>query len=421
MGDNNNTENQSIEQVPGTEAVSNDPWAAMSGNVSDAGSTEAAQNAANTPAGSGEAGGDAAAADPWGSMSSDAPVADPSGSDAWLNTGSSNTGSADWLSSADPASAADAASSGFHLSQLWDGSLYSPVETGINQAVRWLSDEWRPFFQAVRIPIDHTLTFVSNVFQGTPVLLMIAILVLLAWQMAGGGLAIGALVSLLVLVVLGVWQQSMLTLALVLTSLVFCVIIGLPLGIMIASSNRLQRIVRPILDAMQTTPSFVYLVPIASLVGIGNVPGAIVTIIFALPPLVRMTDLGIRHVRSDLVEASRAYGASRWQLLRKVQIPLALPSIMAGINQSLMLAMSMVVVASMISVAGLGQMVYEGMSSMNMGKASIGGLGIVILAIVLDRVTQAMGQRQRQVRHWWQTGPVGLVMRLFTSQTTTSK
>ena len=139
MGDNNNTENQSIEQVPGTEAVSNDPWAAMSGNASDAGSAEAAQNAANTPAGSGEAGGDAAAADPWGSMSSDAPVADPSGSDAWLNTGSSNTGSADWLSSADPASAADAASSGFHLSQLWDGSLYSPVETGINQAVRWLS------------------------------------------------------------------------------------------------------------------------------------------------------------------------------------------------------------------------------------------------------------------------------------------
>lgn len=394
----NDTENN-ITTQQNTETQANDPWASMSNSSSNDTATTPSTTDTETTS------------DPWGTMSSDDTTTDTSSSDAWLNTGTNDSSSTDWLSSTDP-STVDTTSSGFHISQLWDGSLYSPVESGINHAVRWLSDEWRPFFQIIRVPIDHTLVFIANLFQDAPIPLMIAILVLLSWQLAGRAMAIGALISLACLVVLGVWQQSMLTLALVLTALLFCVIIGLPLGILTASSNKLQRIIRPVLDAMQTTPSFVYLVPIASLVGIGNVPGTIVTIIFALPPLVRMTNLGIRHVRPDLIEASRAYGASNWQLLSKIQIPLALPSIMAGINQSLMLAMSMVVVASMISVAGLGQMVYEGMSSMNMGKATIGGLGIVILAIMLDRVTQAIGNKQRNVRHWWQTGPIGIVMRL---------
>ena len=185
------------------------------------------------------------------------------------------------------------------------------------------------------------------------------------------------------------------TLSLVLTSLIFCILLGLPLGILVASNDRLNKIVRPILDVMQTTPSFVYLVPIVVLLGTGTVSGTIVTIIFALPPLVRMTNLGIRQVRPDLIEAAKAYGASPWQMLLKVQFPLALPSIMAGINQSLMLALSMVVVAAMISVPGLGQMVYESIGSLNMGKAVIGGAGIVILAIVLDRLTQALGEKQK--------------------------
>lgn len=389
-------DNDLITQQTTATVDNSDPWATVATSSATSVDTSPISNATDT------------VVDPWGAMNSGELVTDTSWLDA--DTSSSNTG--DWLSSADPSAMADASSSGFQLSQLWDGSLYSPVESGINHAVNWLSAEWRPFFQIIRVPIDHTLVFISNTFQDTPIALMIAILVLISWQLAGRTMAIGALLSLVALVVLGVWQQSMLTLSLVLTALLFCIIIGLPLGILMASSNRLQQIVRPILDAMQTTPSFVYLVPIASLVGIGNVPGTIVTIIFALPPLVRMTNLGIRHVRPDLIEASRAYGASNWQLLSKIQVPLALPSIMAGINQSLMLAMSMVVVASMISVAGLGQMVYEGMSSMNMGKAAIGGLGIVILAIMLDRVTQAIGNRQRNVRHWWQIGPVGLVMRL---------
>ena len=162
---------------------------------------------------------------------------------------------------------------------------------------------------------------------------------------------------------------------------------------------------------MQTTPAFVYLVPVVMLFGIGNVPGVIVTIIFALPPLVRLTNLGIRQVRPDLIEAARAYGASPWQMLTKVQLPLAMPSIMAGVNQSLMLSLSMVVIASMIAVGGLGQMVLRGIGRLDMGLATVGGLGIVLLAITLDRFTQALGQPQRGSRHWWQRGPVGLVCR----------
>ena len=211
---------------------------------------------------------------------------------------------------------------------------------------------------------------------------------------------------------LGIWPEAMITLSLVLTSLVFCMIIGLPLGIFLASSDRAQNILRPLLDAMQTTPAFVYLVPVVMLFGIGNAPGVIVTIIFALPPLVRLTNLGIRQVRPDLIEAARAYGASPWQLLTRVQFPLAMPNIMAGINQSLMLSLSMVVIASMIAVGGLGQMVLRGIGRLDMGLATVGGLGIVLLAITLDRLTQAMGQPRRGVRHWYQTGPAGFVMRL---------
>ena len=162
---------------------------------------------------------------------------------------------------------------------------------------------------------------------------------------------------------------------------------------------------------MQTTPAFVYLVPIVMLFGIGNVPGVVVTIIFALPPLIRLTILGIRQVPSDLVEAARSFGASPKQLLFRVQLPLAMPTIMAGVNQTLMLALSMVVIASMIAVGGLGQMVLRGIGRLDMGLATIGGVGIVLLAIVLDRMTQALGkdQRSKGTRHWYEAGPAALV------------
>ena len=293
----------------------------------------------------------------------------------------------------------------------FDGGL--PVQGWINQGLDWFVAQFRPAFQALRQPVDALLTGVEAVLLYPPTLVMIGLLSLLAWQLAGGRLALATLASLLGLGLLGIWSESMVTLSLVLTALFFCVLLGLPLGIWLARSDRANRLVRPLLDAMQTTPAFVYLVPVVMLFGIGNVPGVIVTIIFALPPLVRLTNLGIRQVRPDLVEAAQAYGASPWQLLTKVQLPLAMPSIMAGINQALMLSLSMVVIASMIAVGGLGLMVLRGIGRLDMGLATVGGLGIVVLAIVLDRLTQALSRSDRQAAAWHQRGPIGLARRLL--------
>ena len=303
---------------------------------------------------------------------------------------------------------------GFSIGQLLDGSL--PVQDWINQGLDWFVGRFRPLFQTLREPVDAILGGVEAALQFPPAWAMIVLLALLAWQLAGARLAIGALVSLFVIAMLGIWSEAMVTLSLVLTSLFFCIVLGLPLGIWLANSDRAERIIRPILDAMQTTPAFVYLVPVVMLFGIGNVPGVIVTIIFALAPLVRLTSLGIRQVRPDLIEAARAYGASPWQMLTKVQMPLAMPSIMAGINQSLMLSLSMVVIASMIAVGGLGLMVLRGIGRLDMGLATVGGIGIVILAILLDRVTQAMGRHDRRSLRWHQRGPIGLAARLLQRQ-----
>ena len=378
---------------PSTEtsnAAFEDPWAA-----------------ASAPADSGNA---AATAAPDTSATSDV-NADPwAGSDA-----ADSVSSSDWLGTS---AGGDAPGDDGGLAHLWhqittDGL---PVQDSINNGLTWVVDHFRPFFQAVRTPIDATLNGVTDVLQTLPMPVLVLLIALLAWQFASRKLAIGSAVSLLIVALLGIWSEAMVTLALVLTSLFFCIVIGLPVGILLASSDRAQRWTRPLLDAMQTTPAFVYLVPVVMLFGIGNVPGVIVTIVFALPPLIRLTNLGIRQVRPDLVEASRAYGASPAQLLWKVQLPLSMPSIMAGINQALMLSLSMVVIASMIAVGGLGQMVLRGIGRLDMGLATVGGLGIVLLAIVLDRITQAMGEPKRGSARWWATGPAGLVMRMLRPQ-----
>ena len=381
-------------------ALPADPWAdAAAASATATAPPEAAGDpwaAAETPD---------AGSDPWASAAPSAPDA-PAAAGGWLDAPSGAVDASGNLIAATPG-----ADSGFALHQLWDGSL--SIEPWINQSLAWVVENFRPFFQSVRVPIDATLTWVESLLTTLPTLAMIALLGVLAWQFAGRLIAVGTVVSLLAVAMLGIWPEAMVTLSLVLTSLVFCIVIGLPLGIFLASSDRAQRIMRPFLDAMQTTPAFVYLVPVVMLFGIGNVPGVIVTIVFALPPLVRLTNLGIRQVRPDLIEAARAYGASPMQMLLKVQLPLAMPSVMAGINQSLMLSLSMVVIASMIAVGGLGQMVLRGIGRLDMGLATVGGLGIVLLAITLDRLTQAMGQPRRGVRHWWQTGPAGLLLALL--------
>ncbi|UIJ91793.1 proline/glycine betaine ABC transporter permease (plasmid) [Sinorhizobium meliloti] len=268
----------------------------------------------------------------------------------------------------------------------------------------------KAFFEAVIVRIEAAL-------QSVPPTIMLIILVLIAWQAAGRRVALLVFACLMVLGLLDptAWSLAMTTLAIVISAVILSVIIGLPLGILAGKSDWFEQTIRPVLDTMQTIPAFVYLVPVVMLIGIGNVSGVIVTIVFALPPLVRLTSLGIRTVNPNVVEAARAFGANPRQILFKVELPLATPTILAGLNQTIMLSLSMVVIASMISVRGLGNEVLRAMGRLDAGKAIVGGLGIVMLAIVLDRITQGLGRsgRERGHRHWWQTGPVGVVASLF--------
>ncbi|CAG34936.1 ABC transporter permease [Desulfotalea psychrophila] len=269
-----------------------------------------------------------------------------------------------------------------------------PLDTWINTFVDWLVEGYRWFFQAIKWPIEQTLSGAENGLLALPPIIVIAVVCLIAWRVSGKRLAFGSLLAMVFIGLLGLWEETMITLAMVLSSVVFCMIAGIPLGILAGRSNRFNTFLRPVLDAMQTTPAFVYLVPIVMLFSIGNVAGVIATIVFALPPLVRLTSLGIRQVHPELVEAALAFGATGWQVLFKVQIPLALPTIMAGINQTIMMALSMVVIAALIGAGGLGAPVVLGLNTLDIGGATVGGLGIVLMAIILDRITQAMGKKK---------------------------
>lgn len=288
-----------------------------------------------------------------------------------------------------------------------------PFDSWTNQGIDWTVENFRDFFLIVKKPIEVMLQFTENFLLSLSPYVVIIFFVLLALQFSTKKLAIGTFISFLTIGLIGAWEESMITLSLVITAVLFSIVIGLPLGIWSAKSDRVNSILRPLLDAMQTTPAFVYLIPIVMLFGIGNVPGVIVTIIFALPPLIRLTNLGIRQVPEDLIEASRSFGANEKQMLFKVQLPVAMPTIMAGINQTLMLALSMVVIASMIAVGGLGQMVLRGIGRLDIGLAAVGGLGIVLLAVILDRLTQAMGHKDKDdKKRWFQKGPIGFIRKI---------
>tara|TARA_B100000686_G_scaffold344158_1_gene426287 strand:- start:801 stop:1739 length:939 start_codon:yes stop_codon:yes gene_type:complete len=270
-----------------------------------------------------------------------------------------------------------------------------PLEDWIQTAVEWIVDEWRPFFQAVRWPVANTLDTLEAFLLSVPFLVFLAVLFLLSWRAAGWRVAIFSVVSMFFIGLIGLWEHAMTTLAIIFTALLFDVLVGVPLGLVAGRSDRFWALVRPVLDIMQTTPSFVYLVPVVMLFGVGTVPGVIATIIFSLPPVVRMTNLGIRQVTPEVVEAGHAFGATNLQMLRDIQIPLALPTIMAGLNQTLLLGMVMGTIASMIGAEGLGLVVLRGIGRLDVGLAAIGGLGIVLIAMLLDRITQAMGQDSR--------------------------
>jgi glycine betaine/proline transport system permease protein len=274
--------------------------------------------------------------------------------------------------------------------------LIIPFDEWINAFVRgWLVPTFRPFFRAVQVPITQVLNGLDAFFAFVPMLAITAAFALLALKFAGRGMAIFTLLGFFFIDMIGLWPQTMTTLSMVTTAVLFCAIIGIPLGILAARNDLTWKIVRPTLDVMQTIPSFVYLVPIVMLFGVGMAPGIIATVIFALPPIVRLTNLGIRNVRGDLIEASEAFGSTPLQMLFEVQLPLAMRTIMAGLNQTLMLALSMVVIAALIGAGGLGLVVNTGLGRLDVGQATAGGVGIVILAIVLDRITQGFGTQSQ--------------------------
>ncbi len=272
-------------------------------------------------------------------------------------------------------------------------ALSIPFGDWIDTAIKgWLVPNFREVFQAIKVPINLVLDNLDAALQAIPMPVFALALAAVALLVSGRGLAIFTLVSLVFLDMIGVWSETMTTLAMILTAVFFCAVVGVPLGIWAARSDRFASGIRPVLDIMQTIPPFVYLVPIVMLFGVGMTPGIIATIIFALPPIIRLTNLGIRSVPADLVEAAYAFGSTPRQVLWEVQLPLALRTIMAGLNQTLMLALSMAVIAALIGAGGLGLTVYTGLGRLDIGAAAEGGVGIVLLAIILDRITQALGE-----------------------------
>ena len=269
-----------------------------------------------------------------------------------------------------------------------DYEIYIPIGEWIEGNIKeWLFEQ-RPLFKKISAPIDTVLNSLDSLFNFIPFPVILLIFVIFAYRTNGIKFAIFSFISLLFIDLVDLWSESMTTLAMIFTAVLFCMLIGIPLGIIASRSNTFEIILRPILDIMQTIPSFVYLIPVVMLFGVGLTPGVVATIIFALPPIIRLTNLGIRQVGKGFKEAGSSLGLTKFLILIKVEIPLSLKTIMAGVNQTLMLALSMVVIAALIGAGGLGLTVYIALGRLDVGSAVIGGTGIVILAIILDRITQ---------------------------------
>ncbi|MEQ4617861.1 MAG: proline/glycine betaine ABC transporter permease [Corticimicrobacter sp.] len=268
------------------------------------------------------------------------------------------------------------------------------LRTAIDGFVDGIVTNYADTLEALSRPILSILVWLEQVLRAAPWWAVVLVVIAVAWLVSRRivlSLSMGAL--LCVLGVIGLWDAGMQTLSLMLMAAALSIMIGIPIGILMARCNWLRTITLPILDVMQTMPSFVYLIPVVMLFGLGKIPALIATVIYAVPPLIRLTDLGIRLVDEEVLEASRAFGANTRQQLFGVQLPLALPNIMAGINQTTMMALSMVVIASMIGARGLGYEVLLGINRLEVGRGLLAGIGIVVLAILFDRITQSYGKR----------------------------
>ncbi|MFC4410148.1 ABC transporter permease [Chungangia koreensis] len=269
-----------------------------------------------------------------------------------------------------------------------------PFADWIDQLVDWLVATFGTVFDGIADFLEGVVEGSVDLLNMVPSILLAVLFAALAWLISTRKVAIFTLIGLLFVDYLGYWYEMLQMLALVLTSVFFAVVVGIPIGIWGSQSSKVRKVINPILDLMQTMPAFVYLIPAIFFFNIGVVPGVVASVIFAMPPTIRLTMLGIQQVPSELIEATEAFGSTTWQRLGKVQIPLAKPTIMAGVNQSIMLSLSMVVIASMVGAPGLGEEVYRSVTQLKTGVGFETGLSIVIVAIILDRITQHAGKRK---------------------------
>ncbi len=276
------------------------------------------------------------------------------------------------------------------LSRVQLATLRRTIDAGFRDFTRAWGDTIEAFFH----PLLRFLVWFENLLLATPWPVILLVIGGLTWAGARSWkLTAGAVLAFFAIGYFGMWRDTMSTLAIISVATILCIAIGIPIGILMSRSDRMQSAITPVLDVMQTIPSFVYLIPVVMLLGIGKVPGLIAVCIYAIPPIVRLTNLGIRLVDRDVLEAADAFGASPRQKLWGVQIPLALPNIFAGVNQTIMMALAMVVIASMIGVQGLGVPVLRAISNQYLALGVMNGLAIVALAIIFDRVSQRYGQR----------------------------
>ncbi|MGK3952031.1 ABC transporter permease [Microbacterium sp. I2] len=266
-----------------------------------------------------------------------------------------------------------------------------PVGDWIETGVDWLRDNLDGLFDVITVVVRFLVDGLTDVLVATPMPLMIAVFALIGWLLRSWQMALGTVGAFLLIVAMDLWIPTLQTLSLVLVATLVALVIAIPLGIWSARNDTARAILKPVLDFMQTMPAFVYLIPAITFFSIGVVPGLVATVIFALPPGVRLTELGIRGVDSETVEAGQAFGATPGQILRGIQLPLATPTIMAGVNQVIMLALSMAVLAGIVGADGLGKIVVQSVSTVNLALGVEAGLGVVIIAVYLDRVTAALG------------------------------
>jgi glycine betaine/proline transport system permease protein len=285
---------------------------------------------------------------------------------------------------------------------VWGSGMAFPFDAGrmigkrVDSAVEWMTINGAPLFDLIRDVVLFLLLRIEAVFIWIPWPVFILAISLMAWKMVGFRVALFSLVSLLAVGLVGLWESAMETMALVVVVVILAIGIGVPSGIMAARNNTVDAILRPILDGMQTMPSFVYLVPAIMFFSLGNVPAVMASVIYSIPPAIRLTNLGIRQVSPQTVEAARSFGTTPHQLLFKVQLPMAVPTIMAGINQTIMMALAMVVIASLVGAGGLGEDVNRALGRFEPGNALLGGTAIVIFAVIVDRITQAWAKSRKE-------------------------